>query len=63
MVDGVHGHVDHVVRHAVMERKHVQDNVTYLQHLPALQTIILSLNATTNAVLVSFCDLMCTTSH
>ena len=60
MMDGVHGHVDHVVRHVVVERKHVQDNVTAL----VLQAIILqiSLNATINAVLVSFCDLMCTTS-
>ena len=41
MVDGVHGHVDHVVKHVVMEPRIVLGDVIIL-HLPVEEMIVLT---------------------
>ena len=41
MVDGVHGDMDHVVRHVVVEHNSVLEDVTIL-HLPVEEMIVLA---------------------
>ena len=41
MVDGVHGHVEHVVRHVVMEQSNVVENVI-VPYLPVEEKIVLA---------------------
>ena len=56
MVDGVPGHVNHVLRHVVVEYKHQLEGVTNL-YLPVEEIIVQAqisgrLHATPNVVLV-----------
>ena len=58
MVDGVHGDMDHVVKHVVEEHEDWLGVVTIL-HLTVVETIVLvqvlnTYHAIPNAVLVSF---------
>ena len=41
MVDGAHGHVDHVVRHVVLEQRVVLEDVIIL-YLPVEEKIVLA---------------------
>ena len=53
MVDGVHGHVGHVVQHVVMEQSNVVENVIVL-YLPVEEMIVLVQVLKYSLVLVTF---------
>ena len=63
MVDGAHGHMDHVVRHVVEEHKGRLEDVTIL-HLPVVEIVVMvqvtrRLHVTPIAVLVRLCNYQC----